>query len=432
LGVYDCDERGTIYVKYGKPDKESWGRFGSSPASDVDLMYHIHPSQRKNIRLWERSPEYEVWAYTDLATQEPTIFLFSQKDGIGNFKLVEGVESVLPHPDFLLQKMYYAELAAFSTYFRDRYLYIEDIWFNSNTSREIQTRLNGLYYNNKREDKYNPTYKYALSEKSQILDSLGQITLSKTTFRFLDKYNKTKLMIIIFYSPQFRTENVQLMPDNTFNLSPYELIQTLVIRNHSLNEIYRKMETLIGDTDNTVIFTLDHNEKQYLCTIGVEATSIDNNNLPLPDNSLLATGNIFFNIDLPLNTNRDSLEISDLILGISAEPGYNYAQYLFPVFPVGIISLNEYLYLYFEIYHLQLDDQGMANYTLDYGIKGFEQSESQIRFSYSRNINNPKSIENFAIDISQLQPGDYEFFMNTEDQLTGQSKSRSRAFTVVR
>jgi hypothetical protein len=395
-------------------------------------MYHLPPQSRRDFRLWDRALEYEVWAYSDLGTEETCIYLFSYENGIGNFKLVQGVESVLPGPNMLLHKMYYAELASFEKYFRDRYQRIEDIWFTSPTSREVHMRLKGQYYDNKREDAFNPTHHFAVAQKSQVADSVGRIRIFKNTFRFLNENNQPRLSIVVSSSPQLRIKNVPDLSNELHEMLFYNLKHTLIIRNQDLDEVYRNSEILETDIDKTATYILNHDDQKQYCTIGVEATDTGNSKDIISNKkALLSLGSLFFTLDRPLQMNPDSLEISDLIMGMRIEPFSVSQQYRFPVFPVDRLNQSEYLHIYIEIYHLKLDDIGIANYMLEYGIKGIDQNEGDIEFAYSRNTKNHKSPENFALDISKLQPGQYEFFIRIKDQLTGQGKSRSGKFTVL-
>ncbi len=137
--IYNTDDRGLIYVKYGEPDRKQNGYFGSS-------IHSISLSKEYGVRgviLDDPAPEYDVWAYDTIGSEEASIFLFSYRYAMGHYGLQPGVEFVVPQffgtKKFNYRAMYmlkyYAEMMLFDNFFYDRLSRIRGIFEASEMDR---------------------------------------------------------------------------------------------------------------------------------------------------------------------------------------------------------------------------------------------------------------------------------------------------------
>ncbi|MCG8603908.1 carboxypeptidase-like regulatory domain-containing protein [bacterium] len=185
--IYGTDDRGLIYVKYGKPDKEMtqvlgnneselmrWmaeatmdaqvGQGSSSTIADPNAATGISiggteggvppgagrdaqvAQVRRGIGNFNYFPEVEIWAYISLDSDETVLFMFGPKEGHGAFRMITSIEELIPPEAFskrssiyalgmlpggLLQLMYYADLVTFDRSFADRYSELESLWVES-------------------------------------------------------------------------------------------------------------------------------------------------------------------------------------------------------------------------------------------------------------------------------------------------------------
>lgn len=432
-GVYDCDDRGTIYVKYGKPLRKKSGAFGTSSTSNIELMRWIgNPLQRMNIRLNDRIPEYEVWLYADLGTQEPSIYLFSQRDGTGSYGLRYGIEFLAGG---IYQIMYYADLMIFDSFFEERYAQLEDVWQRAQDQgrpRPNYKLLLGISEMNKAKDRFNPTYKYAVIDKSDFEERFGSINLATYNFRNLDSRNRAKQTIIAVSSPQLKIQ-AEENSENGENLKfpDYRLKHTLIIRDNELRQIERRTDEVPERFDNVSLFTMNHLRKYAHYTVAAEARASKTD-------TLLALGKGFLPPSKALNSSADSLELSDLLLGVELPPESVSSKFVFPLMPAKQIWRNDPLKVYLEVYHLQPDTEGFGQFTIDFGItrldkKGrVKKKEGEISLTFEFRTAGQTSKEDFSIDVSKLQPGKYQLTATVKDEISSQEKSRSAKFTVVK
>lgn len=461
-GAYDCDDRGTIYVKFGKPDKKKTGRFGSSAASQIEMKRWIGASYaQREINSYDHTPVYEVWAYGDIGTKDAAVFLFSHHDGFGAFGLVTGIESLIPKRrdiytdmaqsqsqwgrtlrsrqprDYLIyQIMYYSELINFDRFFLDRYSRIEQVWegwesrFRRTGGLQVMdpayaNMLHGIEEVHENIDRLNPVYKYADSDKSDFETAMGDVKLSVQAFRLLDS-DRPQLAIIASSSPELR--NLDLMPNDTLVQVPeYDMVHVLFLRNSDQENVVRTQDVISPGGENISVFLSDHSEDIIQANLGAEAVDIDNR--------VISIGRHAFAVDPPLSPDSDRLELSDLIIGVDKPSGEHYAEFPFPVIPAKEFSSLDPLKMYFETYHTLLDENGLGNVSIEYGvtrIKGEKKKEEQIGLVYRVQPRGRTSKEELSVDISKLKPGEYEFFVKVRDEISRNEKTRTAEFEVVK
>lgn len=482
--VYDTDDRGVIFIKYGKPDRRQAGRFGVSSSGELELMRWIQEAEgRRLVKLYDPAPEYEVWAYDHIGTEDPAIFLFSEERGTGRFGLQEGIESLIekikyiynprvefwampdarlemfearpprniPRDYLIYQIMYYSELRAFDPYFDNRYMQIEQMWDGARRKLDrdrkyTEMKLPRSFYNilesnhrtNERNDKLIPTYKFADPEKSTYEDLTGEIALQMQPVRLLSDRDDPQLAFYIFSSPTFRPEDL-VKRENEVVIPPYILNHTLIIRDHGFNEKQRYRDLMKMDASHVSAFLLDHDEDQSHFTVAAEAFH-DTSGTGLPTSSdmasVLAIGKSSISSPEPLSTDPEELELSDLVLGIDLPRSLAETDFPFPVVPAEAFARDDTVRMYVEIYHLWLSGEGKADYTLEYGIskvdKKGRKKDEQISMGYRFSAPSRRNQEDLSIDISKLKPGYYEFYVKVRDAVSGQEKTRSTGFRVMK
>ncbi|MCH8125587.1 GWxTD domain-containing protein [candidate division KSB1 bacterium] len=451
-GVYGCDARGTIYVKYGQPGKKHKGMLGSSSASELELMRWVaNLRARRKIKTEDLNPEYEMWIYNTLGTEEHSVFLFANRFGTGSFGLVEGVESLIPKKQSIYQIMYYAELSLFNPIFRERYFELEEIWNHQQMARErgqpsghyIRV-LRTIFYANKNNDRINPNYKFANLDNSDYEDLFGKIDIITHNIRLLDQKNQPRLAIIALSYPKFKPRKVSARSKKSLEIPDYHLKHALIIRNESLEEIDRVEDLVPKGMDNISVFMVNHLQANNHYSVSSEAIGYYADSIAEGDrfseekNRLYAIGKTFFKTRKPLAANLDSLELSDWVLGVNF-PSENYKSHLpFPLVPAKQVSKQDPLQVYCEIYHLQKDAGGTAHYTLEFGIskldkKGrLDNKAEKVSVVYNFDVPDQTRKEHISIDLKKLKPGLYEFFGKVTDKVSGQEKTRKKKITILK
>ena len=448
-GVYNCDDRGTIYVKYGYPTRKHTGSLGAA-SGEVELFrWVLNRTARRNIKINDLKPDYELWIYNTLGTWEHSVFLFSRRFGTGSFGLVEGIESIIPRDKSIYQIMYYAELSLFDPYYRNRYFELEDIWTQQQIAQEqgqpsehYSRMLRGVFNSNKSNDRINPNYKYAKLDKSDYEDKFGTINVITRNVRLLDENNQPQLAVITFCFPKLKPIVVETDTGKFLTIADYQLRNTLIIRDESLHEIGRVEDIVQKGMDNVSVFKVNHFQSNNHFSISSEALGEISDSMNVVYSSgvqkkLLAIGKTFFKASKPLTVDFDSLELSDLVLGVKL-PNEKYKSYLlFPLIPANQIVKEDPLQVFCEIYHLRRDESGTTHYTLEFGITKLgkdgkvDKKAEKISMVYNYDTPDQSRREHFSIDLTKLKPGLYELFSKVTDKVSGQEKIRKEKITIL-
>ncbi|MCG8605591.1 GWxTD domain-containing protein [bacterium] len=479
--VYRCDDRGLIYVKYGKPLRIISGTLGANRAalkSWTDIILDSSGRGRsaigegsfnsdavqqsvllQEIDRFNNFPEYEIWFYHTLETNEPIFYLFGNREGIGRFGLRGGVEDLIPSKAFLitsarntrgvspgvvLQSVYYSELMHLSPYFEDRYRELEIVWESLNSQRGISAaqvnstlRLKKQHYQTV--DTYNPVYSEAPADKSSFFDTVSEIPLASYAFRFLDAQDRPKLALTVFSYPAFKSQPADLVQSDV--LRKHSLTHTLIVRDEQKQEIERKVEKMEAGAEYVSTFTLDHRTTEAPYSLSAELFYLKSNQVEFaqiaqvetsPD--IIGVGKTDILARPPLRPNRAQLELSDLILGVKTPEESKALPLPYPLVPSKRILATDLLKAYLEVYHLDLGDDGMARFSIDCEIgklEGKKRSKKEsLSVSFEFFSTERTSKEGFDMDISKLTAGNYELTVKVTDMRSGQLKERKAAFEI--
>ena len=231
---------------------------------------------------------------------------------------------------------------------------------------------------------------------------------------------------------------------NTVQNAPYNPVHTLIRLDENFVEISRYSRSKLDNSFLISAFLLDYEDigKNYVMSaessveIAVSEDSRLSKNVPF-------LGKENFIINDPLVKTESQLEVSDLILGINTPELIDMTQYPFPVIPVEKLKNHDKLAVYFEIYHLTFESDGIARYQISYQVvsqakqgifarlfKKKEQPVISISADYFLMENRAK--EHITFDVSDLEPADYEFKVTVTDLIFGQEKTKSGNFTIIK
>jgi GWxTD domain-containing protein len=453
--VYETDDRGLIYVKFGKPDKSQKGFLGTSKNESRNWVPNDFEIERQ-IDTFNTLPEYEVWRYSSLPDDEPIIYLFGNKEGTGSYGLRSGVEDFIPPrafsrrsarytggflPGAVLQIMFYAELRTFDPFFDRRYRELESAWVQAQASEPFTQRLNpnhhllrGLTAHYQSRDADNVAQKQAPLDRSIYEESLNPINVTSYQTRLLDEQEQPKLAVTVFSF----VENLAPVNVKEKKAPLYQLTHTLIARDKNWREIRRYTDTPPVSYDNVSLFLLDHNAAQAHYTLAAEAFSLPDNTKPdtLVDLAPIAVGKATLESKPPLSRNPANLELSDLVIGVALPAGVDSALFPFHLIPANQIWRSEALKCYVEIYHLALQPDSVAEFSIGFRVARVERKGNKLNrkemVTMSFNFDHIKSRarEGFDIDVSRLKPGDYELTAEVTDKISLQKKQRTAMFQM--
>jgi GWxTD domain-containing protein len=424
--VYQTDHRGLIYVKLGKPDRVRTGSFGANRSefkrftnvaldSEAGDRVDAGPSSgatsratRQGLMLDEidrfnQFPEYEIWFYRSSDSDAPIMFLFGNREGIGSFGLRNGLEEFIPTRAFLrtnitktngispgavLQSVYYTELMHLHPSFADRYFELDRIW-NFRDSGQPITQINRSLHLKRMQyqavDTFDPLYLRVPNEKSTFLDSLSSVSLMVHPFRYLNDSGTAMLAMIVSSSSAVRGRYLDLASADV--LPDYSTTYTLVLQDGQQKEFRRLIDANVPREINYSTYVMPHDAAMAAYVISAEVNhpalaevELENEKEAAPERKglLIGTGKTAAAIASPLFTQPDTLELSDLTVGVV---GSNDASPIpLPVIPSTKIWPQDLLKTYLEIYHLALDEDRMAHFVMDFEvskIEGKEKSKEQ-------------------------------------------------------
>ncbi|MFC1563389.1 GWxTD domain-containing protein [candidate division KSB1 bacterium] len=449
---YGTDDRGLIYVKYGEPQRTTSMLLGNN---DAELAFWVTAADRRRDinSLFNTYPEVEIWIYGNLDLYQPVLYIFGRATGMP-FHLYHGIEEFIPSkaynnrfvmsfggryiaPGTFIQLMLYDDLRLVDYKFESRYNEIATIvgspqMLNVNVLRGLRDRF-------KAEDASDPIKKFAPKEKSEYEFMINEVKMNNTIVRLLDENNVPKLAVLAISYPKYMSEDAKLT-------------HTLIIRDNELNEITRFTDVPSDQTDNTSVFYLEHSDPDYNYTIGSMVPPPP----PVPQDTVIANqvprarypsiGKETFENIVPLNINEEKLEASDLVYGVELPQTESAVDFPFPVLPTKQISKGDPLVVYFELYHLYLDNNSKSSYEIKFKVKEIEKDDKSLldRFKPgfgSKTVMSQDSKfdaasrtvkDRIAFNISELEAGRYEFSIEVKDLVSKEKVERKGEFRVVK
>ncbi len=466
--IYGTDARGLIYVRLGEPERKIQKTLGTVRA-DIKRWTHVwgsfnfyQPAAEQAIveaidRL-NRNPDIELWFYHTYAPeQEPVFYMFGRREGRGHFGLIRGVDELIPKrafmtastrstrgllPGAVLQTIYYEQISNFHPYFADKARKLNELW---NRFESLGTRgLNNDSFRSNRDlnailarERTDETEIITDGDRTTFGRELTPVTLTLQPVRRLQK-NTPALTIIALTVPKIGKEYLQR------GHSRHRVTHTLLIKSAEGELIEKRTESLPPIFDNVSVFTIDHKaaEEQRFEFItevfGLGQAPEDADESYIPENQeVIGYARTEFTSDEPLSTTPDSLELSDLVIGVSTPEDIGSTRLDFPVVPALKFRRADQLYTWLEVYHLFLDESGTASFTIDFQIyrisKFFKKRKEMIASSFSFTSNSTTAAEYFGIDIKNLRPGTYELVTRVQDNHSeDRVKERTARFEILK
>ncbi|MCG8603910.1 GWxTD domain-containing protein [bacterium] len=448
--VYGTDDRGLIYVKYGDPDQALQVTLGvdSGEIQNMAAWHNIGAMQlgefRRGIESFLTYPECEVWSYHSLNEQEPTVFVFGEVDGV--FGLKSGVEEFIPDrafrttssrytagvvPGAVIQMMYYNRLSAFDLSFASRRDELEQEFSRDSKVFTNSSQVRGLRNKFKILDEHSPSRRHAPLEYFDPARFISPIHLWAARLRFLDDQNNPKLVFVAStVSQKPTTDSRDEMNGGDLLL---DLEYTLLARKSNMDVITRFRTSPIEGSQNTAFFKLSHDPEHEHYTLVARSKEMI---LQSPDRRP-KVGNLYFDKLEPLSTDRERLEVSDLVIGVDPPEDRDKGFLPFPLVPTHKMSSEDVLRVYIEVYHLKLNDAGIGRFSLESRIvrlkknKGTYERQELIATSFDFDSESRTSREDFGVSIANYEAGNYEIEIEVLDRVSGEKRKRSSQFEIL-
>jgi len=428
--VYDTDDRGLIYMRYGKPDRvykdqfdfdygqvrfwaessirsagggaldaaadtnSNFGFAGTDMFSDEGIRDYLVARLTDHAQQYHSYSEFEFWMYYGLTGNdaENVIYIFGRDGNSGQFGLRKSIDEMIPTqafrtriqngpahsqvtPGFLLQLSLYRQAAVADIFFATSFVNMESEVF----SRRTINRQTSLEFRNRSEHQLQTVYAKAPTQVSDYGMELPDINMELRQFRFLDDDNNPYLATFMLSRPH---EAIMLSSFNDYNNDQSLILRHVVqlydedwnvISRHNAQPEIQMLEggNLRQSPPSFSLFFVPHVKKDTRQFFVAELLDANGSNR-VAQNSVFSeyrkgSGKIENLQPEPLNTDPEVLEMSDLVLGFNRSDNDDL---LFP-YMVALeneIPADENLVIHFEVYHLQKQDNGLSLFELNYGI----------------------------------------------------------------
>ncbi len=455
--AYGTDDRGLVFVKYGAPNKTYTGKLGTD---QMEIMRWFDDFLlRQEFQRYNTVPELELWIYLDLGPGPTYVFLFGKRGGLAQYGLRYGIEELIPDraftrsstnttrgvlPGAVVQIMYYSELMHIDPFFRDRYRELEALWSNARAGGRLGPDYQfykGLLGNYRSRDRARTDFRYLPLDRTDAYEGLELLQLKYRHVRYLDEAGQPRLSILAVAAPA---------TDDPASVKFFEKLRTSKIKyRHILvpyDENWNRGEPQVNypatQGSNTSVFVLDHArpnghyalvaEKTLLATRLTEMAEAD-----IPDTAhVIGVGTAFLEIGAPLDSSKDVVQMSDLILGVDPPAFAPYAAaYAFPIVPRDPIRPRDPVKLYFEVYGLPVAEGGSLRLKAEYEL-------ARIKDDGTLDAQGPKRRREIAaasptvkkllpLKFDDLSSGPYQLRLRIKPDGSKQTLERRVVFHVV-
>ena len=445
---YQTDDRGTIYVKFGAPDKRQAGIMG---ADDFELRLRTGgvdaEEGRRRLRRYDVHPNYEVWAFDGLNPQDITWYLFGNYEGTGRFQLLRSPRDLIHSSAFspgsrngtpggikasyYMELFYYGELARIGGPFGQRHSELETYWDRiqggpGGRSAPNEEALEGFSLRYKQADDLGPDFPALVSTRSAFEGSNREMELVAMATRVLTK-GQPQLIITALSSPRTFVEGVRAL--RRFVLESGSVDHTLIVRDESLTEVGRITDRTSSDVGDISTFSLRHISRPLHYTVvghvtGIEIRGREPSQRLYPGQAHLLPGP-------PLTIDPDRLEVSDIVTGLPIPDDFDPADLHFPLVPSRTIWKRDPLRVYLEVYHLRPEAGGLHRFKADFRLARYEGDTEiidldrpPVTLSVDLESASSESPRVFDINVRDLLPGNYRLEVTITDAVSGQTKTR--------
>jgi GWxTD domain-containing protein len=450
--VYDSDDRGLVFVKFGAPDQTYSGNFGSD---QLEIMRWLDDFVlRQEIQRYNNNPDFEIWIYKNLRQSGSTIFMFGRGDGYAKYGLHSGLEELIPErafrrssaqttqgilPGAMLQLMYYSQLVLVDRFYLERYREIEALWANARASGRLGPDydvIKSLISHYQNVDQATVQFKYLPLDRSDALEGLESLAMKYYAFRYLDNARRSRLCVMavsttqtyddLDFTPFFAEEKSSKFKYRHILISYDDdwMLQQKLVDYPALNNV------------NTSFYNLDHQSPSLYALVSEKVVlaerKADLQHSDIPDTAkVVGIGSVFLGSIQPLALDSTKFEMSDLMIGVeTTESLRKELKYPFPVSPRYNFNRMPTMQVYFEIYFLQKNPVlNMSCEIKRFKVRGGKTEETTERV-FNFDTTDHSSKRTLEIDINKLVAGDYELVLIMTNKASKQKITRTAAFRI--
>lgn len=456
---YGTDDRGPIYVKFGKPDRTRVGFLG---VGEMELKNRIplDSQARAAMRRYDSHPAYEVWVYEELNPLEYTRFLFGNVDGNGRFELLDGVWDLIPREArsrasarytpgqvpaaHYLELFYYQDLSELGGRFARRFAELDQLW-NLYTKRRNpstgglpappENTLESYSYRYRIRDRHEPENPPLFHVLSAYEGDRREEIVTQTIRTLRDQ--GPRLVITAVSASRLGLRDREGLRRQRLQTGAFAMQHTLVVRDSLYREVGRLTDRATSEHGDVSTFVLNHTGRNMHLTVVGETLTEQESGKVAPNPGPPFPGQAHIEPAEPLNPDPERLEVSDLATGVRIPDNLDPSGFLFPLLPTPRIWRQDPLLVYLEIYHLNRDVQEVGRFRADFRIVGLDEeggvdtSRGPVTLSVDLETEDPVFARSFFINLRDQELGHYRVEVEVTDLLSGETRYRQAPLEIM-
>lgn len=500
----EMDDRGDLYIRYGKPDYTRSGQLNYNSGTvnfllDQRMTGRLDPFEAESefyreamrtmqfnlearIRTLHNYPQYKIWIYENLVDKpDHTVFIFgstggevyTRKNAVEDFipssafrqeKITQqslfmqqqsmlsneqdgGEQARIPDvritPALIMQLMYYRQFSALDPYFAEAFEKMNRRY------TDVTTRIPGSLARQFESTNIGELLRLQSQPPRQMSSYLREKAILPVrfyTYRFINESNQPYYKVFVnsdvadagYFDYLKKNNNID---NNLWN--NYELrmgAQLLDEDRQVLSEAQNYISLNANNTENVQSsFDLIPSEggQQIRAAVALYDSTADPRQIA-EDNifeaGLTAIGEISREIADPLQLQE--LEMSDIILGYGSTLKRN-ANIPFRIAHDRVVPQGESLKLYYEIYHLTQNADGLGRFTFEYEISAItktlfipKKEKSDLSITINNETDHSRFTNSLEIQTANLKPGKYELQITVRDLVNGEEIDRTIEFEI--
>jgi len=439
--VYGTDDRGVIYIKFGKPYerlKEAIPFHGvSNPLTGLPVAINgreFHPHLPLIVN-------FELWSYNFSNRKVPSYYLFGQKNNAGRFSLQPGILSVIPSYGYsfraagidsrggklMIKYGILDEIKGLNNYFGNLYSDMtRDMIINSSEGDRgaavFQEPSVLFKFENKEALQSNRRDQLSPPNTTSIITKEKFMPVDYAVYRFLNKDRQTVYYIAAYpeiYVFRKRIRKMQKRYDRLPDMKLYSTFFSYNTYGDRQNIERKKTSVLSGRINHPVLFNINSDSVGETILMGMDLADEGNPRHILIDDQkksplIGSTGPVKIQLPPTLPATTGQMTVSDPVIGQMQKTDENKRIPFYPAVNKNF-KMNSHMLVYFETYHIK-----SPNYTVEYRFDRFrgDSPKGKVRpykdkaaATVEYNTEYQKDGHWFSINLSDLRPGWYDFVM---------------------
>jgi GWxTD domain-containing protein len=474
--AYGTDDRGLIYVRYGKPDRQHGGFLmpedtevrsklvelnSMTPEIRQQGLETMFAQQQANaMRAMFQPSEYEVWIYNLIDKKGTGTFIFGTPGDGGRFGLRRSMDEFIPRNAFrtpiqspgsdnynqmvagnLIELGIYRDLAAVDPYFATTFVDLERTWSQYTSGAVSAESYKNISMNTTAANRLRENQNMLSQSRSDFEKKYVPLVNAINIYRVLDN-NQPAYIIVNKTDPSLATAVDSRQMTNTETSRSYALRDAIAVFDENWKVLSYTEEnptlrlessTMVVHADNSTFLVPDNINTIKNVRFSSELYRLGTQQMFRSDENAVVIGASNIELNLPAPLKSSTFEVSDIMLidPIVESPGTR-SQY--KVLPGNRIRPRGSLGMYFEVYHVPENVEGFRDYMVRYTISEPTRlrrgGKQRVQISASFRSDGPTGSEMLEIDTSKLKAGSYLCRLDFEST-TGEKIVREFSFTVA-